>query len=91
VSKDPHDRIRTTSVLALVGLALVARDLLRIRRWAGAARQLERVHAQANAKALNDLEEHHLERARELQSQVDKLLDELERRSPVEPVDEPGE
>jgi hypothetical protein len=82
VSRDPNDRIRTTTLLALVSLALLARDLLRIRRWAGQARDLTREHAHANAKSLNDLDAAHSQRITDLERQNNKLLEELRARGP---------
>jgi hypothetical protein len=75
--RHPAARIRTTSVLGLVALGLLARDLVRIWRWAGDARQLEREIRRAHAREVNDLEGVHDERVRELKQDIDRLLETL--------------
>jgi hypothetical protein len=70
VSNHPADRIRTTSLLMLVGLALIARDVIRIRGWAGQARSIERDVRQRHARQLADVHEQHLQRIRDIRDEL---------------------
>jgi hypothetical protein len=71
--KHPADRIRAQTLVILVGLALLARDVLKVRRWAGEARSLERDARQRHAREVNDLDDEHLRRIDELQAEIGTL------------------
>jgi hypothetical protein len=66
----PADRIRTTSLFALVSLALLAQDVLQIRRWAGEARAIERGVRERHTRQLADVQEQHLQRIRDIRDEL---------------------
>jgi hypothetical protein len=86
--KHPADRIRAQAFFLLVGLALLGRDLVKIRRWAREARDMERELRRQHAQALEDVTDAHLERVSELQQKVRDLTGPAP--EPTSPADGPA-
>lgn len=57
-------------MLACVALGLVMRDLWQIRGWAVQARDIERSLRVQSAREIEDLEDRHLERIRDLGAEI---------------------
>jgi TolA-binding protein len=86
--KHPADRIRAETLWLLVCCGLLARNVVRIRRWAGEARQMQRDAQQRHGRELNDLDDAHGQRVADLQAQIAELTGRppAEPSSPAEPA-----
>lgn len=77
MSRHPADEARREALLAIVALVLLTPRLVKVYRAAGRARQMDREMRAQHAAELNDLDDHQLERVRDLQAEMEALRADL--------------